>query len=128
MEYGYIENGYLRAREVTQEQIATLSSQYKPVDELDLEQLKYDEGYFVKAVPYDAGERIAYRYEMIVDKQYILSKISALKAQLADGDYQVIKCYEASLVNEELPYNIQELCDTRQQLRNQINELEAKLA
>ena len=54
----------------------------------------------------------------------IEEKIAALKAELESTDYKIIKCSEASLVGEELPYDIVALHAERQALRNQINELE----
>lgn len=43
------------------------------------------------------------------------------------GDWKVIKCYEASLAGQELPYNITELMETRQAVRDEINTLQAEL-
>lgn len=51
-------------------------------------------------------------------------EIEQLKAQLASTDYKVIKCSEAQMTGEELPYDIVALHAERQALRNQINELE----
>ena len=57
----------------------------------------------------------------------IQSKISNLKAQIADTDYQVIKSYEYSLVGLDSEYDIESMHQSRQSLRDQINELEAQL-
>ena len=54
-------------------------------------------------------------------------QVKTLKAQLAETDYQVTKCYECSLVGEELPYDIHQLHIDRQALRDQINSLEAEI-
>ena len=54
--------------------------------------------------------------------------INAKKALLKKGDYKVIKCMEAQLTGNELPYNIEELAAERNAIRAEINELEAKLA
>lgn len=43
------------------------------------------------------------------------------------GDWKVIKCYEASLAGQELPYNITELMETRQAVRDEINTLQTEL-
>lgn len=51
-------------------------------------------------------------------------EIEKLKAQLASTDYKVIKCSEAQMAGEELPYDIVALHAERQALRDQINELE----
>lgn len=51
-------------------------------------------------------------------------RIVRLKQTLADSDYKVIKCAEAQMAGIELPYNITELHEERQELRDMINELE----
>ena len=51
-------------------------------------------------------------------------QIAALKAALAATDYKIIKCSEAQLAGEELPYDIAALHSERQALRDRINELE----
>lgn len=72
-------------------------------------------------------EDIAYeptREEIIAEKQAV---IDALKAQIAESDYKVIKCAEAQLMGEELPYNVVELHEQRQALRDKINKIEVEL-
>ena len=54
-------------------------------------------------------------------------EIGQLKEELSANDYKIIKCSEASLLGEELPYNASELHATRQALRDRINQLESKL-
>ena len=54
-------------------------------------------------------------------------QIEALKQQLTSTDYKIIKCSEAQLLGEDLPYDIASLHAERQALRDKINELEAKL-
>ena len=44
------------------------------------------------------------------------------------GDWKVAKCYEYSLIGEEAPYDIKELHEKRQAVRNQINALQEELA
>lgn len=56
------------------------------------------------------------------------SQISALKQQLSAEDYKIIKCSEAQLVGEPLPYDIQELHNSRNAIREQINSLEEQKA
>lgn len=51
--------------------------------------------------------------------------IWALKDQLAQGDYKIIKCAEAQLTNEPMPYDIEALVAERNAMRTEINELEA---
>ena len=52
-------------------------------------------------------------------------RIWELKDQLAQGDYKIIKCAEAQLTNEPMPYNVEELVAERNAMRAEINELEA---
>ncbi|MBQ2993706.1 MAG: hypothetical protein IJE21_07385 [Alistipes sp.] len=72
-------------------------------------------------------EDVAYeptREEILAEKQAV---IDSLKAQIAESDYKVIKCAEAQLMGEELPYNVAELHAQRQALRNEINVLESEI-
>ena len=59
--------------------------------------------------------------ETVVDVQ---AQIAELKAELNSTDYKIIKCSEAQMVGEELPYDIAALHAERQALRDKINELE----
>ena len=149
MEYGYInENGYLRtqmleerkemyrdnegnlkSRIITiEEQAKALSeSGWKPVDEIDCAKLQTDEGYIIRVIPYDAGGCISFRYEKVEDKNKTKREIEKLKSSIESSDYKIIKCYEASLIGESMPYDISSLHQERQIIRNRINELEAKL-
>lgn len=126
--YGYIENGFLRAREVEQGQVQNLSSEWKPVDDIDESKtISDDDNYTIRLVPYDNGNRISFNYEKVVNTTKIQGEIDAIKAELSKTDYQVIKCYEASLVGEELPYDIKALHEDRNEKRAQINALETNL-
>lgn len=99
----------------------------KPVEEIDPEQMAAPIGKMVIAHPVDYGDYIGYEYEVVPDKQMFRNQIKEKKALLDSTDYQIIKCYEASLVGAEMPYDVQELHSTRQVLRDEINELEALL-
>lgn len=52
------------------------------------------------------------------------AEIAKLKAELTSTDYKVVKCSEAQMAGEELPYDIVALHAERQALRDRINELE----
>lgn len=145
--FGYIENGILFTKEIEpiitkrkiadgkietitiseEEQIAKLSSEWKKVEDIDSSKIKTDEDYIIRVTPFDNGDKISYKYEKVVDIQKKKKEIAALKQQLSETDYQVIKCYEASLVGEELPYDIQALHNERNLKRAQINTLETNL-
>lgn len=79
--------------------------------------LDIQDGVLIGVTPIEKPEPVPTPQEMI----------SNLKEQLSSTDYQIIKCSEAQLAGEELPYDIKELHSTRQALRDQINELEASL-
>lgn len=60
------------------------------------------------------------------------SQIAILQSQLSStvspiGDWKIIKCYEAKLLNQPLPYDIEELMQQRQEVRDKINELQKQL-
>jgi hypothetical protein len=58
----------------------------------------------------------------------IYHRLPELKKLLQETDYQVIKCYEAQLLNEEIPYNLQELLTQRKAWRDEINAIEFEIA
>ncbi len=126
--YGYIEDGFLRAKEIESEQVQNLSSEWKPVDGIDESKTVLDdEDYFIRVVPFDNGDRISFKYEKVVNTVKIKGEIDAIKAELSKTDYQVIKYYEATLVGEEPPYDIKALHKDRDLKRAEINSLETKL-
>lgn len=148
MLYGYInESGYLVTREVDkyeeyyndakgetkkriisiEEIIETLEvNGFKPVDIIDHSKLRIDSGsdYLLVPKPYDNGDRISFNYIKQFDYQKIRGKIEILKKDLSDTDFKITKCYEASLLGEDLPYDIAKLNKQRQFMRNLINDLE----
>lgn len=73
-------------------------------------------------------------YEVYVPTPYeesqasvISNKIEMLKEQLFAGDYKIIKCYEAQLMDREMPYDINLLIQERDAWRASINEYEEQL-
>jgi hypothetical protein len=60
--------------------------------------------------------------QIILQKE---NRINDLKVMLSSSDYKITKCYEASLLSEEMPYNLQELLTQRKSWRAEINTLEA---
>ena len=63
--------------------------------------------------------------EELRDRRYM--EIERLKSELQASDYKVIKCAEAMAVGAEMPYNMAELHNERQALRDNINELESEV-
>ena len=57
----------------------------------------------------------------------LILDIERLKSELQESDYKVIKCAEAICLNAELPYDMAELHNERQALRDKINELESEV-
>ena len=109
------------------EQAAELPPEYKPVDDIDEgKQDASKEGYVIRIVPYDAGDRISFRYIEVPDLNKVRREIDELKNELAASDYKIIKCYEAFLIGSNTPYDISELHSQRQLARDKINELEEK--
>ena len=51
-------------------------------------------------------------------------QIAELKKRLSATDYKIIKCSECQLVGKEMPYDVAELHEERQAIRDQINVLE----
>ncbi|MDR1980359.1 MAG: hypothetical protein LBQ39_01905 [Tannerellaceae bacterium] len=148
MEYGIInENGYLVSRDLSdrteeyrnesgeietrtitvEDQIGALGG-WKPVDAIDESLLECEDGYIIRLIPYDAGDHISYEYNKVFDVQGVRKKIKDAKDLLSDGDYKIIKCYEATLLGDPLPYDITELHANREMLRGQINEMETILS
>lgn len=50
---------------------------------------------------------------------------SSLLANTSEiGDWKIVKCMEAKLLGEDLPYDLEVLNNQRQKVRDRINELE----
>lgn len=146
MKIGIIRNGFFDVREINEHQskmelpdgsistvIITVEAQleeyaskgWKPVEDIDTSQLECSEEFFSTLVlPIDKGATIGFTYEKRLDKKLVERKIEELKTELSASDYKVTKCYEASLLGEELPYNIATVHSERQLLRDTINQLE----
>ena len=61
------------------------------------------------------------------EKEQKIGRVVDLKKMLTDSDYQIIKCYEAFMRQQPLPYNLEELSAQRDAWRAEINELEEEL-
>lgn len=105
------ETGEIETRIVSiQEQQTELSALgWKHVELVDDTKLQCPEYYSVRIVPYDAGDKISYKYEQRFNAKLVRNKIDELKASLTSndsviGDYRITKCYEASLIGLDMPY------------------------
>jgi hypothetical protein len=61
-------------------------------------------------------------------RKEIRFKKEQIKILLQETDYKVIKCYEAFMRQQPLPYNLEELSAQRDAWRAEINQLEQELA
>lgn len=71
---------------------------------------------------------VIYEQQAPTDEERNLQRTIALKRVLSQSDYKVIKCMEAMLCGEELPYDIKALHEERNRIRAQVNELESSIA
>ena len=61
------------------------------------------------------------------EKEKTQQEILELKNKLSETDYKVLKCTEASLRGQELPYDFEAVVSERDEWRQQINVLEENL-
>lgn len=61
-------------------------------------------------------------------KEIIIRRIKELTRFLNNSDYKIVKCYEATMLNKPLPYDLQALVLERDTWREEINNLEFELA
>lgn len=54
----------------------------------------------------------------------IQDQINTLKKELESTDYKIIKCSECQLLGQPMPYDVAELHEQRQAIRDEINKLE----
>ena len=67
--------------------------------------------------------KVVQSWEVIRDPVYAKKQIDELKAQLAATDYKVIKCMEATLIGEQLPYDLTVVHTQRQAIRDRLQLL-----
>lgn len=71
----------------------------------------------------EVREEIARKEQEIRNLEAALSSVSS-----NIGDYKIIKCMEYQALGMEMPYDINELNEKRQAVRDQINTLEDEIA
>ncbi|KAA3731183.1 hypothetical protein [Bacteroides salyersiae] len=72
------EDGEIKERVISiEDQVSTLTG-WKPVDLVDDTQLECPDNYSVRIIPYDAGNKIGYRYEKNFNVKIVKEKISLL--------------------------------------------------
>lgn len=55
------------------------------------------------------------------------TRLRDLKLFLLESDFKIIKCYEAQLLDEEMPYDFRELITLRRAWREELNLLEEEI-
>lgn len=125
----YDDDGEIKERVISIEDQASMLTGWKPVDLVDDTKLQCPENYSVRIIPYDTGDKISYRYEQKFNAKIVQKRISDLKESLTStdsniGDYRITKCYEASLIGLDMPYDVADLHQARQAVRDEINQLE----
>jgi hypothetical protein len=67
--------------------------------------------------------------EMLGEQNHIKKehRIPDLKKLLQDSDYKMMKCYEAFMSEDEMPYDFESLKAQRKAWRDEINEIEEEL-
>ncbi len=63
----------------------------------------------------------------MTEKQIKEQQIRNLQCDLSSTDYKVIKCFEAQMLGQAMPYDIEEVHSERQQIRDQINQLQEEV-
>lgn len=58
--------------------------------------------------------------------EWAKKRIAELEIKLKEEDYKIIKCFEASMTAEVMPYNVTELHEQRNLYRDEINSLQEK--
>ena len=100
--YQETENGVTEVKERTvtvAEQAAVLEKQgWKPLDAIDESKLECEEGFAIRAEAVEYDDHIGCVYKKVINAQYYRNKIQELKEELANTDYQVLKCYEAKVI------------------------------
>lgn len=127
----YEENGEVKEMIVSVEHYIEVAKKQglKPVDMIDEEKMiPSKEDFIVVAEAVEEAEKISWAYTEKPDIRGMHKKIKALQDDLASTDYKVIKCYEANLVGEQPPYDVQNLHSSRQALRDKINSIEDRIA
>ena len=65
------------------------------------------------------------KVEAMTEKQ---QEVINLQWKLNSTDYKVIKCSEAKLLGNDMPYDVKTVVAERQAIRDQINELQTEIA
>lgn len=55
------------------------------------------------------------------------TRIRDLKLFLSETDFKIIKCYEAQLLEKEMPYDFKELIKQREEWREELNLLQQEI-
>ena len=127
----YEENGETKEITISVEHYIEVAKKQglKPVDQIDNARMdEHEEDYIVIADAVELEDKITWSYRNVPDIRKLQKRIEKLQKEIASTDYRIIKCYEASLVGDPMPYDIQELRSSRQAIRDSINATEYRIA
>lgn len=88
----------------------------------DEEIIQNDGKFYLKSEFEEYKKTEEYKYNN--EKALAQSEILRLKKELSDDDYKIIKTFEAKMLSEEAPYDVNALANERNAKRRRINELE----
>ncbi len=93
------------------------------LDEANGEGVILEEGrFYLKSQWQEIIKSEEYKYKK--EKENVRNEILRLKEELFNGDYKIIKLMEATIKNEPLPYDVDEIIAVRRAKRDRINEIE----
>lgn len=107
-------------------EFAEYTTIYKPIDENNIIILSSDGDIYTDPEIIEHTPIPIESYEP-TEEELTRQEIQRLKNKLETTDYKIIKCSEYQLVGLDLPYDLQELHEERQAIRDIINELEQQL-
>jgi hypothetical protein len=58
-------------------------------------------------------------------KFVIGDRVDFLKNEIAKSDYKIVRCYEAQLLGQQSPYDVNQLTSERAAIRQEIRDLES---
>jgi Txe/YoeB family toxin of Txe-Axe toxin-antitoxin module len=71
--------------------------------------------------------KIVQKWTITPDIEHYKEQINKYIEELGASDYKIIKCFEAQLTGEEMPYDVKVIHAERKSIREKINRLEIKI-
>lgn len=131
--YGHIKNGKWQGK-IEYAEDGTRKTAEQIIANYDLKEILTPQDFTGNCGDYEYTEKdgkiylVRLKTEIETQRQLTAAKIkiSALKQQLKDTDYKVMKCAENQLLGLDMPYDVTDLQRQRQAWREEINVLEAQ--